>query len=154
MADKENKVVAPTTTEANTAFEKMLEEAQAKVGEMLTNAEEKAKEIVEDAQKIADELMATADAGVVQSAEGPSKKEIAEAGKKVSVELFKDTNLYRDDVYVAVNGENIKIQRGKQVEIDQKFKEVLDNSRRQDAASANLNEQLKDDFEQKSTALE
>lgn len=135
-----------TTPEVN-EFERLLQEAEAKVGEMLAGAEERAKEIIEEAQRQVGDVEET-------KPNGPTDAEVKRSKEKVPVELFKDTNLYKDDVYVAVNGENIKIQRGKAVEIDKKFAEVLDNSRRQDAAAADLNEELGNDFEQKSTALE
>lgn len=50
----------------------------------------------------------------------------------VEVKLFKDNDKYKDDVYVAVNGENCVIKRGERVKIKRKFAEVLDNSEHQD----------------------
>lgn len=38
-------------------------------------------------------------------------------------------------IYVAVNGENIRIKRGVQVKIKRKFKEVLDNADKQEMAA-------------------
>lgn len=54
----------------------------------------------------------------------------------VPVFLFKDNGKYKDDVFVSVNGESCLIQRGQTVMIKRKFAEVLDNSQRQDRATA------------------
>lgn len=43
----------------------------------------------------------------------------------VTVQLFKDSNKYKDDVTLHVNGQNVVIQRGKPVQIKKKFAEVL-----------------------------
>lgn len=147
-SDKDTNVAAPADME--TAAKKLMKDVEAKAAEIIAAAEAKAKEIVSGAQQ------AVTDAVVNVSAPdaGPSEEELARSREKVSVELFKDNNLYKDDVYVAVNGENIKIKRGVPVEIERKFKEVLDNSRKQDSASADLNEKLQDDFVNKSSALE
>jgi len=50
----------------------------------------------------------------------------------VTVRLFKDSGKYKDDVFVCVNGERIKIQRGVPVQIKKKFADVLENSMEQD----------------------
>ena len=56
-------------------------------------------------------------------------------GKK-SVGLFKDNDRYKDDVYVAVNGQNCIIKRGEWVRIKRKFALVLDASEIQDMKTA------------------
>lgn len=56
----------------------------------------------------------------------------------ISVKLFKDNDKYRDDVYVAVNGQNCIIKRGEWVKIKRKFAEVLDASEIQDMKTAEL----------------
>ena len=50
----------------------------------------------------------------------------------INVKLFKDNDRYRDDVYVAVNGQNCIIKRGEWVRIKRKFALVLDASEIQD----------------------
>lgn len=77
----------------------------------------------------------------------------APAGKKVSVRLFKDGEKYKDDVFVAVNGKSCLIKRGQTVEIAEKFAEVLDNSARQDAATADLITAETDNFRRKQDQL-
>ena len=54
----------------------------------------------------------------------------------ISVKLFKDQDRYRDDVYVAVNGQNCIIKRGEWVKIKRKFALVLDASEIQDMKTA------------------
>ena len=54
----------------------------------------------------------------------------------ISVKLFKDNNRYKDDVYVAVNGQNCIIKRGEWVKIKRKFALVLDASEIQDMKTA------------------
>ena len=54
----------------------------------------------------------------------------------ISVKLFKDNDRYKDDVYVAVNGQNCVIKRGEWVRIKRKFALVLDSSEIQDMKTA------------------
>ena len=60
----------------------------------------------------------------------------------VSITLFKDSGRYKDDVYVSVSnrdgGENCLIQRGKMVNVKQKFAQCLQDSMEQDASTAEL----------------
>ena len=56
----------------------------------------------------------------------------------VSVKLFKDNDRYRDDVYVAVNGQNCVIKRGEWVRVKRKFALVLDQSEIQDMQTAEM----------------
>ena len=50
----------------------------------------------------------------------------------VEIELFKDNNKYKDDVFVAVNGRGMLVPRGKKVKIPRKYAIALENSRTQD----------------------
>ncbi len=70
----------------------------------------------------------------------------------VPVMLFKDGETYKDDVFVAVNGRSFQIQRGKTVMVPRYVKEVLDNSQRQERATADLLEQLEQEYENKTKA--
>lgn len=54
----------------------------------------------------------------------------------VKVRLFKDNDKYKDDVFVAVNGESYLIKRGEEVEVPDYIAEVLDHSAKSDAATA------------------
>lgn len=67
------------------------------------------------------------------------KKAAADPGEElVTVQLFKDNERYKDDVFVAVNGERCQIQRGVPVQIKRKFAQVLEQSAAQDQATAAL----------------
>lgn len=65
----------------------------------------------------------------------------------VTVQLFKDNGKYSEDLFVAVNGERILIQRGVPVQIKRKFAEVIENSQRQDQQTDALIQRLQDDYE-------
>lgn len=65
-----------------------------------------------------------------------------EAKKMVKIKLFKDNNKYSNDVFVAVNGENYLIQRGKTVEVPDYIAEVLEHSMEQDERTAELISEL------------
>ena len=54
----------------------------------------------------------------------------------ISVKLFKDNDRYKDDVYVAVNGQNCIIKRGECVKVKRKFALVLVASEIQDMRTA------------------
>lgn len=56
----------------------------------------------------------------------------------VEIELFRDNKDYKDNVFVAVNGESCVIMRGKKVKIKKKFADVIENSMKQDVKTARL----------------
>ena len=58
--------------------------------------------------------------------------------KRVRIRLFKDNGKYKDDVFVGVNGKGYRIQRGVDVEVPESVANVLEESARQDAATAAL----------------
>lgn len=66
----------------------------------------------------------------------------------VKVKLFKDGDKYKDDVFIAVNGERIKVQRGKTVMIKRKFLRVIEQSRAQDTSTEELMAREEEAFEQ------
>ena len=73
--------------------------------------------------------------------------EAAAPGKKmVKVKLFKDNHDYREDVFVAVNGERYLMQRGVEVEVPDYIAEVLEHSAQQDARTAELIEKIEADY--------
>lgn len=131
MATKKTETVEePKTT--------TLEEMQAQMAQMLAEAQAakaEAARMLEEAAKLS--------AGKVNSAERAAQ---IEADRKrgeelVEVKLFKDTGKYKDDVFVAVNGENCVIKRGERVQIKRKFAEVLDHSEHQDYETSLMIEQ-------------
>ncbi|MBQ4091458.1 MAG: hypothetical protein IJC64_03975 [Clostridia bacterium] len=70
----------------------------------------------------------------------------------ISVKLFRDNDRYRDDVYVAVNGQNCIIKRGEWVKIKRKFALVLDASEIQDVKTGEFCEREQSRFLHESAA--
>ena len=68
----------------------------------------------------------------------PVAEENARLDEYVDVELFRDGDRYKEDVFVAVGGENCLIKRGEPVRVERKFALALEQSRRQDVAAAAL----------------
>ena len=60
----------------------------------------------------------------------------------VTVKLFKDTDKYKDDVFVAVNGKGMIVPRGKEVKIPRKYAIALKNSEAQDSFAAEFQAEL------------
>ena len=56
----------------------------------------------------------------------------------VEIRLFKDSDKYKDDVFVAINGENCVIRRGVWTRIRRKFALLLDQSEIQDLRTAEM----------------
>lgn len=129
------------------APELSLSDVQAQVAAMLDKAREEAAKIISDAQaQVKGEMSAGA------SQERRKQREYME--ELVEVKLFKDNGKYKDDVFVAVNGENCVIKRGERVKIKRKFAEVLDNSDRQDYETARLIERRSAEFDKMSKTIE
>lgn len=81
------------------------------------------------------------------------KKPKQEEEELVSVQLFKDSEKYKNDVTLHVNGQRVTIQRGKVVQIKRKFAEVLEHSQMQDAQTADLITRKQAEFKTQSKAL-
>ena len=73
---------------------------------------------------------------MTKTATDPVAEENARLDEYVDVELFRDGDRYKDDVFVAVGGENCLIKRGEPVRVKRKFALALEQSRRQDVAAA------------------
>lgn len=73
--------------------------------------------------------------------------------KMTKVKLFKDYGEYKDDVFVAVNGESYLIQRGVEVEVPDYIAEVLEHSAQQDEKTQQLMAQTQALYQQKAAAL-
>lgn len=95
--------------------------------------------------------MATKKAPVTELPSEPVEAQNIEPGdpgeELVTVQLFKDNDRYRDDLFVAVNGERILIQRGVPVTIKRKFAEVIEQSQRQDQQTDALMQRMAEDYE-------
>ena len=64
----------------------------------------------------------------------------------LEIELFRDNKDYKDDVFVAVNGESCLIARGEKVMVKKKFADVIAQSMSQDIKTANLMDSKSDEF--------
>lgn len=76
-----------------------------------------------------------------------NKKPVANDGNTlVEIELFRDAKDYKDNVFVAVNGESCVIARGKKVKIKKKFADVIAFSMKQDVKTARMMDQKSDEY--------
>ena len=174
--EKENAALAgeqATGTPAMTAEEmqKMLEEARA-AKEEAKAAQEEAKAILEQANaalaaaKEAQEAQigkdaSSDDADPEEDEETKRRRLFMEEqererqymAEKVPIELFKDNGKYKGDVLVCVNGERFLIKRGVRVEVPRYVALVLEESAKQDTATANLIESESSRYEAEAAAL-
>lgn len=116
----------------------------------LTDVSKQIAEMLAEARKEAEKIIAEAKATVKGETSEEDKKAKAEReaywNELVEVKLFKDNNKYKDDVFVAVNGENCVIKRGERVKIKRKFAAVLDMSDLQDYETSLLIEKKSSEF--------
>ena len=120
------------------------------------DAAREAEEIIAQARAEADKILADAKAAAVAQAEAPAPSPAPATSRDeelVPIRLFKDNERYKDDVFVAVNGERVRIRRGETVRIKRKFAQVLEQSMRQDTATARLMEQKAAEYEANAKAL-
>ena len=130
MADKKN-TAAPE--EVNLA------DVQKQIAQMLEEAKAEAAKIVAEAK-------AATSGELTEEQKAAIEKDKAYWDELVPVKLFKDNGKYKDDVFVAVNGETCAIKRGEKVMIKRKFAEVLDLSDMQDYETSQLMEQKEKEF--------
>lgn len=111
---------------------------------LIEQAKAEAERIVDEAKKSAEAIRAACAAEDEQEARAKAEakrkaEELAARSEEyVEIKLFKDNDKYKDDVFVAVNGENCVIKRGERVRIKRKFAEVLDHSEHQDYETSKL----------------
>lgn len=67
----------------------------------------------------------------------------------VTIQLFKDNDRYKDDLFVCVNGQSYLIQRGVPVEVPGYVAEVIERSQKQDEMSGAMMQRLADDYVRK-----
>lgn len=125
-----------------------LEAMKAQIEQMIANAKAEAEKIIANAKE---QAKAVADGKPVMSEE--AKKAEDYWNEDVEIQLFKDNGKYKDDVYVAVNGVNCLIQRGKPVKVKRKFAETLRRSLEQDNETADMIRELESDYEKRSKEL-
>ncbi len=104
-------------------------DAMVEAQKILDEARAEALRIVEEAKAQAEQAKATQDPVSAPDIDG---EEI------VPIRLFKDGEKYKDDVFVAVNGQSFQIRRGETVNVPRKVADVLEQSMAQDAATASL----------------
>ena len=68
----------------------------------------------------------------------------------VAVKLFRDNDRYKDDVYVAVNGQNCVVRRGEWVRIKRKFAFLIEQSEIQEMKAAEVLQSAKERYAQES----
>lgn len=99
-----------------------------------------------EAEKIVAEAKASVSGELTEEQKKANEERKAYWDELVPVRLFKDNNKYKDDVFVAVNGETCLIQRGQDVMIKRKFAKVLDQSLGQDFETSMLMEKKQSEF--------
>lgn len=162
MASKKDETATGTGTandqmqnSGNSAFD-----ASAEAAKIIEAAKEEARSILDNTKAECEKIVAEAKAKADQEAQAVAAAKAASpapASKKgdelVSIQLFKDNDKYKDDVFVAVNGERVQIKRGERVQIKRKFADVLEQSMRQDTATANMIERQSAEYEAKAKSL-
>ena len=144
MAKNENKI----EKQEEQVMSPELEAMKAQIAQMIADAKAEAEAIIENAKE---QAKAVAEGKKVVSEE--AKKAEDYWNEEVEIQLFKDSGKYKDDVYVAVNGQNCLIQRGKPVKVKRKFAEVLRQSLEQDNETADMIRELESEYEKRSKEL-
>lgn len=125
-----------------------LEAIKAQIAKMLADAKAEAEAIINNAK---DQANAVAIGKPTMSEE--AKKADAYWNEEVEIQLFKDNGKYKDDVYVAVNGKNCLIQRGKPVRVKRMFAEALRLSLEQDNETADMIRELTEGYAERADKL-
>lgn len=123
---QEEAVTVPVQADLAAEAEAILEEARRQAAEIVAAAQQEAQTVQAPAQQ------------------GESDDDL------VTIQLFRDNDKYKNDVFVAVNGQSCLIQRGKPVQIKRKFARVLEQSMSQDIAASELMDQEEKEFERQS----
>lgn len=108
-----------------------LAEVSKQIAEMLAEARKEAEKIIAEAK-------AKANGEKSEEEKKAAEERAAYWNELVPIKLFRDNGKYKDDVFVAVNGENCQVQRGEEVMIKRKFKNLLDLSDLQDYETSKL----------------
>ena len=116
-----------------------IEDVAKQIAKMLADAKKEAAKIVADAK-------ASVSGELTEEQKKANEERKAYLNELVEVRLFRDNNKYKDDVYVAVNGENCQIKRGVPVKIKRKFALVLEDSDVQDFETSQLIEKKSSEF--------
>ena len=135
--EKGEQITSPELEMIKAQIAKILEDAKAEAEAIVSNAKEQAKAVVEGKKTMSEE----------------DRKTEEYWNEEVEIQLFKDSGKYKDDVYVAVNGQNCLIQRGKPVRVKRKFAEALKRSMQQDNETADMIRELESEYEKRTKEL-
>lgn len=128
--------------------------AAKKEKEAALDAAEKAKA---EAAELAAAAEKKADTGIFiknADAEQQKREELEKYLKEeVTIELFKDNERYKDDVFVAVNGKTYQIKRGVPVKVPRNVALVLERSRKQDLKTTEMIQEKSAEYKAKETHL-
>lgn len=113
--------------------------------ETITLTMEQLQEMMKDTIKKHEAEKAARTEKLAETEEQKRRREYNE--EKVTINLFMDNDKYKDDVIVAVNGKAWQIQRGIDVQVPRYVKEVLDNSVKQDRATALRIRNMEEEYE-------
>ena len=81
----------------------------------------------------------------------PKKKGTSDwLNEEVPCRLFKDSDRYKDDVTVGINGKLVKVHRGEIVKIKRKYLMLIEDSKRQDEKTAAMMDRESRRFETES----
>lgn len=116
-----------------------VEDVAKQIAKMLADAKKEAAKIVADAK-------ASVSGELTEEQKKAKEERKAYWNELVEVRLFRDNNKYKDDVFVAVNGENCAIKRGVPVKVKRKFAQVLEDSDVQDFETSQLIEKKSSEF--------
>lgn len=70
--------------------------------------------------------------------------------KLVTIELFRDGDKYKDDVFVCINGRSWQIKRGEEVKVPESVAKALAASKKQDNSTEKMIQKNQDDFREAS----
>lgn len=120
-------------------------ELDVEVKKILASAKTEAAEILSNAKKAAESTM---------TAETPEQKaERKRMEEKVDIELFKDDDRYKDDLFVGVNGVGYNIKRGVSVKVPRAVAQVIRDSETQRKAATSMITELTEEFKKKDKAI-
>lgn len=130
---EETKVEETKAPEGNQEQTLSLADVQAAIAKMMEEAQAKADAIVSEAEARVKAYATTDDEAEKKRAKAQAKAEnVARGEELLRIKLFKDATTYKDDKFVACNGDSCLIKRGVYVDVKRKFVEILDNSEIQD----------------------
>lgn len=74
------------------------------------------------------------------------QKIVQDPNEMVTIQLFKDNERYKEDLFVCVNGKSFLIQRGVPVDVPAYVAEVIERSQQQDEMSGAMMERLANNY--------